>query len=128
MTAEMARQPSGASSTWHLAAQFCARRLLSPQIAGHVIPSDVPGSLALALRQPVELCWHRAMNAPRDLGCARSPFPGLRQYCCFKASEMCPATASGSIGSVSARRLDWGGSFDVADRMPADAPAVGLRP
>jgi benzaldehyde dehydrogenase (NAD) len=62
ITAAMARE-TGASALWagfnvHLAAGMLQEAAaLTTQIGGEVIPSDVPGSLAMGVRQPAAWCW-----------------------------------------------------------------------
>lgn len=63
------------------------------RITGEVIPSDVPGSLAMAIRQPIGVCAAIApWNAPVILGVRAIAMPlACGNTVVFKASEKCPA-------------------------------------
>ena len=67
---------------------------LTTQIAGEVIPSDKPGLLSLALREPVGLILGIApWNAPVILGCRAIATPlACGNTVILKASERCPRT------------------------------------
>jgi acyl-CoA reductase-like NAD-dependent aldehyde dehydrogenase len=126
MTAE-----NGATTEWgqfnvHLAAQMLREAAsLTTHIAGHVIPSDVPGSLALAIRQPVGVVLGIApWNAPVILGVRSIAVPlACGNTVVFKASEMCPATHR-LIGSVLREAGLGSGVVNVLTHAPPDAPAV----
>lgn len=67
---------------------------MTTQVSGEVIPSDKPGCLALAIREPVGVVLSIApWNAPVILA-ARAIGPALAcgNTVVFKASEMCPRT------------------------------------
>jgi acyl-CoA reductase-like NAD-dependent aldehyde dehydrogenase len=67
---------------------------LTTQITGEVIPSDKPGLLSLALREPVGVILGIApWNAPVILGCRAIATPlACGNTVVFKASERCPRT------------------------------------
>lgn len=67
---------------------------LTTQIAGEVIPSDKPGLLSLALREPVGVILGIApWNAPIILGCRAIATPlACGNTVILKASERCPRT------------------------------------
>src|ERR1700755_1999152 len=67
---------------------------LTTQITGEVIPSDKPGLLSLALREPVGVILGIApWNAPVILGCRAIASPlACGNTVILKASERCPAT------------------------------------
>jgi acyl-CoA reductase-like NAD-dependent aldehyde dehydrogenase len=67
---------------------------LTTQITGEVIPSDKPGLLALALREPVGVVLGIApWNAPVILGCRAIATPlACGNTVVLKASERCPRT------------------------------------
>jgi len=66
---------------------------ITTQISGEVIPSDVPGSLALAVRRPAGVVLGIApWNAPVILGIRAIATPlACGNTVIFKASELCPA-------------------------------------
>ncbi len=67
---------------------------LTTQISGEVIPSDKPGLLSLALREPVGVVLGIApWNAPVVLGCRAIAAPlACGNTVILKASERCPRT------------------------------------
>jgi acyl-CoA reductase-like NAD-dependent aldehyde dehydrogenase len=67
---------------------------LTTQITGEVIPSDKPGLLSLALREPVGVILGMApWNAPVILGCRAIATPlACGNTVILKASERCPRT------------------------------------
>ena len=67
---------------------------LTTQISGEVIPSDKPGLLSLALREPVGVVLGIApWNAPVILGCRAIATPlACGNTVILKASERCPRT------------------------------------
>ena len=69
---------------------------LTTQITGEVIPSDKPGLLSLALREPVGVILGIApWNAPVILGCRAIAAPlACGNAVILKASERCPRTHS----------------------------------
>ncbi len=91
---------TGATGGWghfniHLAAGMLREAAaMTTQIQGEVVPSDVPGSMAMALRQPVGVVLGIApWNAPIILGVRAVAMPlACGNTVIFKASEVCPAT------------------------------------
>jgi benzaldehyde dehydrogenase (NAD) len=91
---------TGATQGWgyfnvHLAASMLREAAaMTTQISGEVVPSDVPGSLALALRQPVGVVLGIApWNAPIILGVRAIAMPlACGNTVILSASEICPAT------------------------------------
>ncbi len=91
---------TGATGMWagfnvHLAAGMVREAAsLTTQISGEVIPSDVPGSLAMGLRQPAGVVLGIApWNAPVILGVRALCVPlACGNTVVFKGSENCPHT------------------------------------
>lgn len=91
---------TGASAMWagfnvHLAANMLREAAaLTTQIGGEVIPSDVPGSLAMAVRQPAGVVVGIApWNAPVILGVRAIAVPlACGNTVVLKGSELCPET------------------------------------
>lgn len=121
----------GATSAWsgfnvHFAAQMLREAAaLTTQIKGEVIPSDVPGSLAMAVRQPVGVVLSIApWNAPVILGVRAMAVPlACGNTVVFKASEMCPATHH-LIGEVMRDAGLHEGIVSVLTHAPRDASAI----
>ncbi len=67
---------------------------MTTQVTGEVVPSDVPGMMAMALRQPVGVVLGIApWNAPVILGVRSVAMPlACGNSVVLKASEVCPAT------------------------------------
>lgn len=67
---------------------------LTTQVTGNVIPSDVPGNMAMGVRQPVGVVVGIApWNAPVILGTRAVAVPlAVGNSVILKASEVCPAT------------------------------------
>jgi acyl-CoA reductase-like NAD-dependent aldehyde dehydrogenase len=95
MTAE-----TGCTAGWgHFNVQLAAGMLreaaaMTTQITGEVVPSDVPGSVAMAIRQPAGVVLGIApWNAPVILGVRALAMPlACGNTVVLKASEVCPAT------------------------------------
>lgn len=91
---------TGGSAIWadfntHLAANMLREAAaLTTQVGGEVIPSDVPGSLAMGLRRPAGVVLGIApWNAPTILGVrAIAVALACGNTVVLKGSEMCPAT------------------------------------
>jgi acyl-CoA reductase-like NAD-dependent aldehyde dehydrogenase len=94
-------------------------------IDGAVIPSDVPDSLALAVRQPVGVCAAIApWNAPVILGVRAIAMPlACGNTVVFKASETCPAVHH-LIGTALHEAGIPGGVLNVITNSPEDASEV----
>ena len=87
------RRGPASTCTWPPAC--CRRRQrMTTQIGGEVIPSDVPGSLAMGLRVPAGVVLGIApWNAPVILGVRAIATPlACGNTVVFKGSELCPAT------------------------------------
>ena len=98
---------------------------LTTQIAGEVIPSDVPGSLAMAVRQPAGVVVGIApWNAPIILGVRAIATPlACGNTVVLKGSEMCPRTHQLIVEAFQ----DAGfppGVVNYVTNAPADAAAV----
>jgi benzaldehyde dehydrogenase (NAD) len=98
---------------------------LTTQVAGEVIPSDVPGSLALGVRQPAGVVLGIApWNAPVILGVRAIATPlACGNTVVLKGSENCPRTH----GLIAEAFQDAGfppGVVNYLTNAPADAGAV----
>jgi acyl-CoA reductase-like NAD-dependent aldehyde dehydrogenase len=98
---------------------------LTTQIAGEVIPSDKPGCLAMAVRQPAGVCLGIApWNAPIILGVRAVATPlACGNTVVLKASEVCPGTHR-LIGEVFRDAGFPPGVVNVITNAPSDAAAV----
>lgn len=98
---------------------------MTTQIAGEVIPSNKPGSLALALRQPVGVVFSIApWNAPVILGVRGVAMPlACGNTVILKASELCPMTHR-LIGDVLRDAGLPPGVLNVVSNAPKDAATV----
>ncbi|MDH2234899.1 aldehyde dehydrogenase [Pigmentiphaga sp. GD03639] len=122
---------TGATRGWagfnvHLAAGILREAAaMTTQIAGEVIPSDVPGSLAMAVRQPVGVVLGIApWNAPIILGTRSIAMPlACGNTVVFKVSELCPATHHLIAQTLRDAGLP-AGTVNVVSNAPDDAPAV----
>jgi acyl-CoA reductase-like NAD-dependent aldehyde dehydrogenase len=98
---------------------------MTTQISGEVIPSDVPGSLAMGVRQPCGVVVGIApWNAPVILGTRAVAMPlACGNTVILKASEMCPALHR-LIGQVFDEAGFPPGVVNVITNAPQDAPQV----
>ena len=98
---------------------------MTTQITGEVIPSDKPGTLALAVRQPAGVCLGIApWNAPVILAVRAIAMPlACGNSVILKASEICPATHR-LIGAVLDEAGLPAGVVNVLTNAPADAAAL----
>ncbi|HWL47192.1 MAG TPA: aldehyde dehydrogenase family protein, partial [Sphingomonadaceae bacterium] len=98
---------------------------LTTQISGEVIPSDTPGSLSMAIREPVGVILGIApWNAPVILGVrAIATALACGNAVVFKASEICPRTHAIIVESFAAAGLPEG-VVGVVTNAPADAGDV----
>ncbi|WP_179504435.1 MULTISPECIES: aldehyde dehydrogenase [unclassified Sphingomonas] len=98
---------------------------LTTQIAGEVIPSDKPGCLAMALREPVGVILGIApWNAPIILGVRAIAVPlACGNAVILKASEQCPRTHALIIEAFAEAGFPEG-VVQVVTNAPADAGAV----
>ncbi|MBP6900633.1 MAG: aldehyde dehydrogenase [Burkholderiaceae bacterium] len=122
---------TGATAMWagfnaHLAAGMLREAAaLTTQISGEVIPSDVPGSLAMGLRVPAGVVLGIApWNAPIILGVRAIATPlACGNTVILKGSENCPRTH----GLIIEALQDAGfpaGVVNYVTNAPADAGAV----
>jgi acyl-CoA reductase-like NAD-dependent aldehyde dehydrogenase len=122
---------TGATAGWgHFNVQLAANMLreaaaMTTQISGEVVPSDVPGSLAMALRQPVGVVLGIApWNAPVILGVRAIALPlACGNTVILKASEVCPATHR-LIGAVLNEAGLGEGVVNVVTHDPKDAEVI----
>jgi len=122
---------TGASAMWagfnvHLAAGMLIEAAsLTTQITGDVIPSDVPGNLAMAIRQPAGVVLGIApWNAPVILGVRAIAVPlACGNTVVLKGSELCPATHGLIIQALQEAGLPKG-VVNFVTNAPADAGAV----
>jgi benzaldehyde dehydrogenase (NAD) len=122
---------TGASAIWagfnvHLAAgMLLEAAALTTQINGEVIPSDVPGNLALGVRQPAGVVLGMApWNAPVILGVRAIAVPlACGNTVVLKGSELCPATHGLIIQALQEAGLP-NGVVNFVTNAPADAATV----
>ncbi|WP_337846918.1 aldehyde dehydrogenase [Sphingomonas sp.] len=97
---------------------------LTTQIGGEVIPSDKPGCIAMALREPVGVMLGIApWNAPIILGVRAVAVPlACGNTVVLKASEQCPRTHS-LIAEAFDEALPKG-AVSIVTNAPADAPEI----
>jgi acyl-CoA reductase-like NAD-dependent aldehyde dehydrogenase len=98
---------------------------LTTQIAGEVIPSDKPGCIAMALREPVGVILGIApWNAPIILGVRAIAVPlACGNSVILKASENCPRTHELIVEAFAEAGLPEG-AVNVVTNAPADAAEV----
>lgn len=126
----MARETS-ASAMWagfnvHLAAGILIEAAaLTTQIGGEVIPSDVPGSLAMGVRQAAGVVIGIApWNAPVILGVRAIATPlACGNTVVLKGSELCPQTHALIVEALNEAALPPG-VLNFITNAPADAGAV----
>lgn len=122
---------TGASAQWaefnvHLGAGILREAAaLTSQINGEVIPSDVPGNLAMAVRQPAGVVLGMApWNAPVILGVRAIATPLACGNCVvLKGSEISPATHGLIIDALCEAGFP-AGVVNFITNAPQDAPAV----
>ncbi|WP_423603525.1 aldehyde dehydrogenase [Sphingomonas sp. MS122] len=97
---------------------------LTTQIGGEVIPSDKPGCIAMAIREPVGVLLGIApWNAPIILGVRAVAVPlACGNTVVLKASEQCPRTHS-LIAEAFDEALPKG-AVSIVTNAPEDAPAI----
>lgn len=126
MAAEIGAAPMWAGFNCKLAAGMLREAAaLVTQIHGEVIPSDTPGMLSMALRQPAGVVLGIApWNAPVILGVRALATPlACGNTVVLKASEVCPRT-HWLIGDVLRAAGVPPGVVNVVSNAPQDAPAV----
>ncbi|MFE8646387.1 aldehyde dehydrogenase [Sphingomonas sp. NCPPB 2930] len=122
---------TGASGMWagfnvHLAAgMLLEAAALTTQVGGEQIPSDVPGSLSLAVRQPAGVVLGIApWNAPVILGVRAIATPlACGNTVVLKGSELCPRTHGLIVEALQEAGLPPG-VVNFVTNAPADAAAV----
>lgn len=122
---------TGGSALWsgfnvHLAAgMLLEAAAMTTQIAGEVIPSDVPGSFAMGLRQPAGVVLGMApWNAPVILGVRAIALPlACGNTVVLKGSELCPAT-HGLIVEAFREAGFPAGVVNYVTNAPKDAAAI----
>ena len=122
---------TGAMANWygfnvHLAANMLREAAaMTTQIQGEVIPSDVPGSFAMALCQPCGVVLGIApWNAPVILGTRALAMPlACGNTVVLKASEQSPGVHR-LIGQVLQDAGLGDGVVNVVTNAPEDAPAI----
>lgn len=122
---------TGASGLWagfnvHLAADMLLEAAaLTTQISGQIIPSNIPGSVAMAVRQPAGVVLGIApWNAPVILAVRAIATPlACGNTVVLKGSELCPATHGLVIEALQDAGLP-AGVVNFVTNAPADAAAV----
>ncbi|MEX3822502.1 aldehyde dehydrogenase [Paraburkholderia sp. BR14262] len=122
---------TGAMANWYgfnvmLAANMLREAAaMTTQIDGAVIPSDVPGSLAMAVRQPAGVVLGLApWNAPVILAVRAIALPlACGNTVVLKGSEICPATHGLIIAAMQEAGLPRG-TVNFVTNAPADAARV----
>jgi benzaldehyde dehydrogenase (NAD) len=125
------RDETGSTAGWgHFNVHFAAMLLreaaaLTTQVGGEVVPSDVPGMMAMAYRQPAGVVLGIApWNAPIILGVRAIATPlACGNTVVLKASEVCPATHA-LIGTVLEEAGLGAGVVNVVTADVKDAEAV----
>ncbi|MFC3901477.1 vanillin dehydrogenase [Acinetobacter marinus] len=128
---DVAVKELGSSATWygfnvHLAANMLREAAaMTTQIDGSLIPSDIPGSLAMGVRVPCGVIVGMApWNAPIILATRALAMPlACGNTVVLKASESCPATQR-LIGEVLAEAGLGDGVVNVITHRAEDAPQI----
>jgi len=124
-------EETGATEAWGrfnvtlAAAMLREAAAMTTQIAGQIIPSDKPGMMAMALRQPVGVVLGLApWNAPVILGVRALAAPlACGNTVVLKGSEICPRTHR-LIGEVFRAAALGEGVVNVLSNAPADASRI----
>jgi vanillin dehydrogenase len=122
---------TGATAGWgqfnvHFAANLLREAAsMTTQVAGEVVPTDVPGNLAMAIRQPAGVVLGIApWNAAIILGVRALAMPlACGNTVVLKASEVCPASHR-LIGTVLQEAGMGDGIVNVITHDAKDAEAV----
>ena len=128
---ELMAAETGATAGWagfnvHLAAGMLREAAsMTTQISGEVIPSDKPGCIAMAIRQPAGVVLSIApWNAPVILGVRAMALPlACGNTVVLKASEICPGTHRLIAECLREAGLPPG-VLNVITNAPEDAPAL----
>ena len=129
--AQAVASETGGSAMWagfnvHLAAGMLAEAAaMTTQVGGELIPSEVPGNLAMAVRQPAGVVLGMApWNAPVILGVRSVATPlACGNTVVMKGSELCPATHGLIIEALQEAGLPPG-VVNFVTNAPADAGPV----
>lgn len=121
----------GATAGWALfnlglaASMVREAAALTTQIGGEVIPSDKPGTIAMALKEPVGVILGIApWNAPIILGVRAIAVPlACGNSVILKASENCPRTHSLIVEAFAEAGFPEG-TVNIVTNAPADAAEV----
>jgi acyl-CoA reductase-like NAD-dependent aldehyde dehydrogenase len=124
-------EETGATAPWagfnvHLAAGILREAAaLTTQITGEVIPSDKPGVLSMAIRQPVGVVVGIApWNAPVILGTrAIAAALACGNTVILRSSELCPGTHHLIVQVLNDAGFPKG-VVNVLSNAPADAPKI----
>ena len=122
---------TGGSAMWagfnvHLAAGILLEAAsMTTQISGELIPSDVPGSLSMGVRQAAGVVLGMApWNAPVILGVRAIAMPlACGNTVVLKASELCPATHGLIVEAMQEAGFPKG-VVNFLTNAPQDAPAI----
>jgi acyl-CoA reductase-like NAD-dependent aldehyde dehydrogenase len=128
---KLMQEETGATAPWagfnvHLAAGMLREAAsLTTQITGEVIPSDKPGILSMAIRQPAGVVLGMApWNAPVILGVRAIAAPlACGNTVILRSSEICPGTHQ-LIGQVLNEAGFPKGVVNVLSNAPADAARI----
>ncbi|WP_130802099.1 aldehyde dehydrogenase [Acinetobacter ihumii] len=131
---QIGMQETGSTATWygfnvHLAANMLREAAaMTTQIDGSLIPSDVPGNLAMGIRVPCGVVVGIApWNAPVILPTRALAMPlACGNTVVLKASEACPATHR-LIGQILHEAGLGDGVVNVITHAPEDAPQIVQR-
>ena len=126
MTAEIGATQGWAGFNLMLAAGILREAAaMTTQIGGEVIPSDKPGCLAMALREPVGVILGIApWNAPIILGVRAIAMPlACGNTVVLKASEQCPRTHALIVEALVESGLGEG-IVNLVTNAPADAGEI----
>ena len=98
---------------------------MTTQITGEVIPSDKPGCIAMAMREPVGVMLGIApWNAPIILGVRAIAMPlACGNTAVLKASEQCPRTHALIVEAFQAAGLP-DGAVQIVTNAPEDAAEI----
>lgn len=128
---DIGMRETGSTATWygfnvHLAANMLREAAaMTTQIDGSLIPSDVPGNLAMGIRVPCGVVVGIApWNAPVILPTRAIAMPlACGNTVVLKASEACPATHR-LIGAILNEAGLGEGVVNVITHAPEDAPII----
>lgn len=128
---EIGMRETGSTATWygfnvHLAGNMLREAAaMTTQIDGSLIPSDVPGNLAMGIRVPCGVIVGMApWNAPVILATRAIAMPlACGNTVVLKASEACPATHR-LIGDILNQAGLGDGVVNVITHAAADAPQI----